>query len=29
MNKEINLIFKKILITLNIKIKLLNNIYII
>ena len=29
MNKEINLIFKKILIILNIKIRLLNNIYII
>ena len=29
MNKEINLIFKKILIALNVKVKLLNNIYII
>ena len=29
MNKKINLIFKKILITLNIEVKLLNNIYII
>ena len=29
MNKEINLIFKKISVVLNIKIRLLNNIYII
>ena len=29
MNKEINLIFKKISIILNTEIKLLNNIYII